>query len=47
MSLLLVREVKKHYGAQEVLRGATFQIDPGEKSGSSGATAAARPRSCG
>ncbi len=33
MSLLLVRDVQKHFGAQAVLRGATFQIDPGEKLG--------------
>jgi ATP-binding cassette, subfamily F, member 3 len=33
MSLLLVTEVKKHYGPQDVLRGATLQIDPGEKLG--------------
>jgi ATP-binding cassette, subfamily F, member 3 len=33
MSLLLVTDVHKHYGAQEVLRGATLQIDPGEKVG--------------
>jgi ATP-binding cassette subfamily F protein 3 len=33
VSLLIVENVAKHYGAQEVLRGATFQIDPGEKVG--------------
>ena len=33
MSLLLVDDLKKHYGAQDVLRGVTFQIDPGEKVG--------------
>jgi ATP-binding cassette subfamily F protein 3 len=33
VSLLLVDNVKKHYGAQDVLRGVTFQIDPGEKVG--------------
>ncbi|MBI5433175.1 MAG: ABC-F family ATP-binding cassette domain-containing protein [Planctomycetes bacterium] len=33
MSLLICQDVKKHYGAQDVLRGATFQIDPGEKIG--------------
>ena len=33
MSLLIVTAVAKHYGAQDVLRGATLQIDPGEKVG--------------
>jgi len=33
VSLLLVTAVHKHYGAQEVLRGATLQLDPGEKIG--------------
>ncbi len=33
MGLLLVNDVAKHFGAQEVLRGATLQIDPGEKVG--------------
>ena len=33
MSLLLVDSLKKHFGAQDVLRGVTFQIDPGEKVG--------------
>ncbi|MCE9593794.1 MAG: ABC-F family ATP-binding cassette domain-containing protein [Planctomycetes bacterium] len=33
MSLLICQDVKKHYGAQDVLRGVTFQIDPGEKLG--------------
>jgi len=33
MSLLLVDNVTKRYGAQEVLRGVRFQIDPGQKVG--------------
>jgi ATP-binding cassette, subfamily F, member 3 len=33
VSLLICQDVKKHYGAQDVLRGVTFQIDPGEKLG--------------
>jgi len=33
MSLLIVDEVSKRYGAQDVLRGARFQIDPGQKVG--------------
>jgi ATP-binding cassette, subfamily F, member 3 len=33
MSLLLVTAVAKHYGAQDVLRSTTLQIDPGEKVG--------------
>jgi ATP-binding cassette subfamily F protein 3 len=33
VSLLICQDVKKHYGAQDVLRGATFQVDPGEKLG--------------
>jgi ATP-binding cassette subfamily F protein 3 len=33
MSLLLVTAVAKHYGAQDVLRGVTLQLDPGEKVG--------------
>ncbi|HVS18919.1 MAG TPA: ABC-F family ATP-binding cassette domain-containing protein [Planctomycetota bacterium] len=33
MGLLIVDDVHRHYGGQEVLRGATFQIDPEEKVG--------------
>ena len=33
MSLLGVHDVAKRYGAQEVLRGVRFQIDPGQKVG--------------
>ncbi|MBM3990059.1 MAG: ABC-F family ATP-binding cassette domain-containing protein [Planctomycetes bacterium] len=33
VSLLIVEDLRKHYGAQDVLRGVTFQIDPGEKVG--------------
>jgi ATP-binding cassette subfamily F protein 3 len=33
VSLLSLEDVKKHYGAQEVLSGASFKIDPGEKVG--------------
>ena len=33
MSLLILDDIQRHYGAQEVLRGVTFQIDPGEKVG--------------
>jgi ATP-binding cassette subfamily F protein 3 len=33
MGLLLVTDVHRHYGGQEVLRGATFQIEPEEKVG--------------
>ena len=33
MSLLVLDNIKKHFGAQEVLRGATLSIDPGQKIG--------------
>jgi len=33
MSLLILEDLKKHYGAQEVLRGASLTIDPGAKIG--------------
>ncbi|MDZ4774603.1 MAG: ABC-F family ATP-binding cassette domain-containing protein [Planctomycetota bacterium] len=33
MSLLILEDVKKHFGAQEILRGATLRLDPGEKVG--------------
>ena len=33
MSLLILEDLKKHYGAQEVLRGASLTIDPGAKVG--------------
>ena len=33
MALLILKDVKKHFGAQEVLRGATLQLDPGQKVG--------------
>ena len=33
MSLLLVNDLKRHYGAAEVLRGADLRIDPGDKIG--------------
>ncbi|MBI5363366.1 MAG: ABC-F family ATP-binding cassette domain-containing protein, partial [Planctomycetes bacterium] len=33
MSLLILDNVQKHFGAQEVLRGASMRIDPGEKVG--------------
>ena len=33
MSLVLLKDVKKHFGAQEVLSGATLTIDPGAKIG--------------
>ena len=33
MSLLILEDVKKHFGAQEVLRGASLTIDPGQKIG--------------
>jgi len=33
MSLLSLEDVKKHYASQEVLSGASFRIDPGEKIG--------------
>jgi len=33
MGLLIVDDLHRHYGGQEVLRGATFQIDPEEKVG--------------
>ena len=33
MSLLTLEDVKKHFGAQEVLRGASLTIDPGQKIG--------------
>src|SRR5688500_1257345 len=33
MGLLIVSDVHRHYGGQEVLRGATFQIEPEEKVG--------------
>jgi len=31
--LLRLEEVYKSYGAQEVLRGVTFQVNPGEHAG--------------
>lgn len=33
MTLLVLEELKKHFGAQEVLSGATLTIDPGSKVG--------------
>jgi ATP-binding cassette, subfamily F, member 3 len=33
MSLLILDDVKKHFGAQEILRGASLRLDPGEKIG--------------
>jgi ATP-binding cassette subfamily F protein 3 len=33
MSLLVLEEVKKHFGAQEILAGASLRLDPGEKIG--------------
>ncbi|MBK7874942.1 MAG: ABC-F family ATP-binding cassette domain-containing protein [Planctomycetes bacterium] len=33
MSLLILEDVQKHFGAQEILRGASMRIDPGEKVG--------------
>jgi ATPase subunit of ABC transporter with duplicated ATPase domains len=33
MSLLILEDVKKHFGAQEVLRGASLTVDPGSKVG--------------
>ena len=33
MSLLLVNDLKRHYGATEVLRGANLRIEPGDKIG--------------
>ncbi|MEZ6014566.1 MAG: ABC-F family ATP-binding cassette domain-containing protein [Planctomycetota bacterium] len=33
MSLLSIDGLKKHFGAQEILRGASTKIDPGEKVG--------------
>ncbi len=33
MSLLILDDLKKHFGAQEVLRGASLAIDPGAKVG--------------
>ncbi len=33
MSLLIVQDVKKHFGAQEILSGASMRVDPGEKVG--------------
>ena len=33
MSLLVLDNIKKHFGAQEVLRGASLTIDPGQKIG--------------
>ncbi|MAF67415.1 MAG: hypothetical protein CMJ84_17380 [Planctomycetes bacterium] len=33
MSLLILEDVKKHYGAQEILSGAGLRIDPGQKVG--------------
>ncbi|MEM1449729.1 MAG: ABC-F family ATP-binding cassette domain-containing protein [Planctomycetota bacterium] len=33
MSLLVLENIKKHFGAQEVLRGASLTIDPGQKIG--------------
>ncbi len=33
MSLLILEDVRKHFGAQEILRGATLRLDPGEKVG--------------
>ncbi|TDJ71309.1 MAG: ABC transporter ATP-binding protein, partial [Planctomycetota bacterium] len=33
MSLLVLQDIKKHFGDQEVLRGASLRIDPGQKIG--------------
>ncbi len=33
MSLLILEDLKKHFGAQEILRGASLRIDPGDKVG--------------
>ncbi len=33
MSLLILDDVKKHFAAQEILRGASLRLDPGEKVG--------------
>ena len=33
MSLLILKDLKKHYGGQEVLRGASLTIEPGTKVG--------------
>ncbi|MDP6762019.1 MAG: ABC-F family ATP-binding cassette domain-containing protein [Planctomycetota bacterium] len=33
MSLLILEDVKKHYGAQEILSGARLRVDPGQKVG--------------
>ena len=33
MTLLHLDSIKKHFGAQEVLRGASVRLDPGEKVG--------------
>ncbi|MEZ5975649.1 MAG: ABC-F family ATP-binding cassette domain-containing protein [Planctomycetota bacterium] len=33
MSLLILKDLKKHFGGQEVLRGASLTIDPGSKVG--------------
>ena len=46
VSLLILHDLKKHYGAQEVLAGASLQVDPGEKIGLVGRMAWARRRCC-
>jgi ATP-binding cassette subfamily F protein 3 len=33
VSLLILEDLKKHFGAQEILRGASMRIDPGDKAG--------------
>ncbi|MBL8859587.1 MAG: ABC-F family ATP-binding cassette domain-containing protein [Planctomycetes bacterium] len=33
MSLLILDDVKKHFAAQEILRGASLRLDPGDKVG--------------
>ena len=33
MSLLALEDLKKHFAAQEVLKGASLVIDPGKKVG--------------
>ena len=33
MSLLVLDDVKKHFGSREVLRGASLRVDPGDKVG--------------
>jgi ATP-binding cassette subfamily F protein 3 len=33
MSLLILEDLKKHFGAQEILRGASMRMDPGDKAG--------------